>query len=241
MRKLKLFGSKRDRRGEDPSDSRWKQRSIALEKLVPALPDEGGSRVLDLGAANPSNLDFFTRRGGQLTVADFYRSYLPRRAALNEGAKAGVFLELLAYDSQTRFDLILAWDLLNYLKKDELTLLMEGLHPYCLPGTMVLAFVATTSHIPASPLLYRVEDARTVLCEVAPGPKRPCPRYLEQDLLKLMPGLTVETRFQLRNGTLEYVFSYRKGRETPIAVGTDARSPSPWEPAAPRWNPAPSR
>jgi hypothetical protein len=241
MRKLLFFKSKRERRGGDPRDSRWRQRSIALEKLLPALPEEGGLRVLDLGAANPSNLDFFTRRGGQLTVADFYRSYLPKRAALKEGAKAAVFSELLAYDPKTRFDLILAWDLLNYLKKDELTLLIEGLHPYCLPGTMVLAFVATTSHIPASPLLYRVEDARTLLCEVAPGPKRPCPRYLEQELLRLMPGLNVENRFQLRNGTLEYLFSYRKSRETPLTMTSDVGRRSPWEAATPRWNPAPTR
>lgn len=236
-----LFRNRRRGRGEGASESSWRQRSIALERLLPGAPDEKGLRVLDLGAANPANLNFFTRRGGQLTVADFYRSYLPKRAALKEGAKAGVFTELLAFEAKTRFDLVLAWDLLNYLKKDELTLLMEGLHPYCLPGTLFLAFVATTSHIPASPVLYRVEDARTLLCEVSPGPKRPCPRYLEQELLKLMPGLTVENRFQLRNGTLEYLFSYRKSRETPLTVSSNARGRAPWEPVTSRWTPASTR
>jgi hypothetical protein len=37
----------------------------------------------------------------------------------------------------------------------------------------------------------------------------PSPRYVEQDLLRCMPGLNVEHRFQLRNGMLEYLFSYR--------------------------------
>jgi len=117
--------------------------------------------------------------------------------------------------------------------------LMNALEPFCLAGTALLAFVSTQKEMPPAPSVYWIEDEETVVYEARVGRPRPCPRYLEQDLLKRMPGLTVESRYQLRSGTLEYVFSYRMTSRTSPTRTTDALryrlAPDP------RWTPAPSR
>jgi len=166
--------------------------------------------VLDLGPASPANLEFFLGRGARLTVADFVPS---RGEAVSDLVRA---------EPGTHFDLVLAWDFLNYLPREKLGMLLRSLEPYFRPGTTIHALVATGREMSAAPRRYRIEDAETLLCE---GPKErvvPSPRYVEQDLLKCMPGLNVEHRFQLRNGMLEYLFSYR----TPLRVAYSAARPA---------------
>ncbi len=176
-----------------------RQRSLALPKLVEPLESAVGNGfwVLDLGPASPANLDFFLGRGAKLTVADFTPS---RGEAISD---------LVRVEPGTHFDLVLAWDFLNYLQRDRLGALLRSLEPYFRPGTTIHALVATAREMSAAPRRYRIEDAETLLCE---GPRErvvPSPRYAEGDLLRCMPGLNVEHRFQLRNGMLEYLFSYR--------------------------------
>ena len=120
-----------------------------------------------------------------------------------------------------------------YLTPTELQLLMRTLQPFCLPGTSMLAFVATQKEMPPAPSAYWIGDEDTVHYEIREGRSRPCPRYLEQDLLKQMPGLTVESRYQLRNGMLEYVLSYRNASRASSPVryplGPNPRStPTPY-------------
>ncbi|GMR24548.1 MAG: hypothetical protein BMS9Abin37_3105 [Acidobacteriota bacterium] len=192
------------------------QKSLGLRRFLPESED-ATLRVLDLGPARSANLEFFSRYGGRLTVADFYNGLRAARAAtaatvgddVDDNRKAKAFAELLPFDKSARFDLILAWDLLNYLTPLEQHLLMASLEPFCLSGTVILAFVSTQKEMPPGPSAYSIRDADTLVYEEREGRARPCPRYLEGDLLKRMQGLTVENRYQLRNGMLEYVFSYR--------------------------------
>lgn len=217
------------------------QKSLGLRGLLPES-ETATLRVLDLGPARSANLDFFSRYGGQLTVADFYSGLRAARAATTseeDERKAKAFAELLPFDKSTRFDLVLAWDLLNYLTPQEQHVLMTCLEPFCLAGTAILAFVSTQKEMPPAPSAYSIRDADTLVYEEREGRARPCPRYLEGDLLKRMQGLTVENRYQLRNGMLEYVFSYRM-TSRPAASSSNESLRYRLEPAA-RWTTTPSR
>lgn len=216
------------------------QKSLGLRGLLPESED-AMLRVLDLGPARSANLEFFARYGGQLTVADFYSGLRGARASTSDDndRKAEAFAELLPFDPSTCFDLVLAWDLLNYLTPQEHHLLMTCLEPFCVAGTSILAFVSMQKEMPPAPSVYSIEDADTLVYEEREGRSRPCPRYLEGDLLKRMQGLTVESRYQLRNGMLEYVFSYRM-TSRPSAKSSSDSLRFPLEPA-PRWTTTPSR
>lgn len=199
-----LFGR---RSNPDEGPPRLAQRSLALARLLSLLPDRNAS-VLDLGAANPQNIKFFTERGSSITVADLYRSAIPaRRDAVRPKA---VFRKLLAYGTEAHFDLVLTWDLLNYLKPEELSYLMEGLEPYLRAGSNLHALVTGKGEMPQAPSTYRIENESTLGLEPSDGASRPSPGYLEPAILKHMPGLAVESRYQLKTGTVEYGFSYRK-------------------------------
>jgi len=217
------------------------QKSLGLRSLLPESEDTT-VRVLDLGPARSANLEFFSRYGGRVTVADFYSGLRSMRAATaseDDDRKAKAFAQLLPFDKSTRFDLILAWDLLNYLKPQEQHLLMASLEPFCMAGTAILAFVSTQKEMPPAPSAYSIRDADTLVYEEHEGRARPCPRYLEGDLLKRMQGLTVENRVQLRNGMLEYVFSYRMSSRPVVKASSEALRYRLGP--APRWSSTPSR
>jgi len=218
-------------------DHRVRQRSLALGRLVSGLSEQS-PRVLDLGAANPANLEFFAERGAQLTIADFHRSLLPLSS--NAPSKPELFRKLLPYDPATRFDVVLAWDLLNYLGPEEIGYLTDSLSRFFRPGTMIHALVVSDREMPPAPSLYRILGETELLCERRPGRSRPSPRYLEPALLKLMPGIAVESRYQLRNGTLEYVFSCRTRQALTLSRATEAVPSARWQ-AASRWSQAPTR
>lgn len=237
--RMSLFRGARGASSGNKHD-RPSQKSLGLRRLLPE-DEDAVLRVLDLGPARAANLEFFSRYGGQLTVADFYSGLPPARAATSEDdeRKAQAFAELLPYEPSTRFDLILAWDLLNYLTPIEQQLLMGTLERYCMPGTALLAFVSMQKEMPPAPSAYSIRDADTLVYEEREGRPRPCPRYLEGDLLKRMQGLSVENRYQLRNGMLEYVFSYRLSSRSSTSVSSDALRYR-LEPAT-RWSSTPSR
>ena len=216
------------------------QKTPGLRRLLPES-DDASLRVLDLGPARSANLEFFSQYGGQLTVADFYSGLPSARAATadDDDRKAKAFAELLPFDKSTRFDLILAWDLLNYLTPQEQRLLMASLERFCMAGTGILALVSTQKEMPPAPSAYSIRDADTLVYEEREGRARPCPRYLEGDLLKRMQGLTVENRVQLRNGMLEYVFLYRMSSR-PVAKASSEAARFRLEPAS-RWSSTPSR
>lgn len=196
--------------------TRFHQSSLALKSLLHSL--EGSSRpsVLDLGVATSENLAFLCSLGARLSIADLYRSLLPLREQLEAAEDPRtLFDDLVPGDPSWPYDVVLAWDVLNYLKPEEIAWLATSVGRRSKPGAVMLAFIASSGEIPVRPATYHIVDGET-LSVGAPAPrKRPAPRYPEPLLLRLMPGVSVESRFQLRNETVEYLFSHRLGEATP--------------------------
>jgi hypothetical protein len=247
--------SRRNNCARRPPRSRSaRQRTLALSSILPRA-QRSSAHVLDLGVASPRNLAFFGRFSASFSVADLYRGLGRVRAREATGIRASDYRSLFPYRRDQQFDLIFAWDLLNYLKPDELPWFMDALAPHCRPGTVLHAFIYTTKDMPPAPVRFRIEDEETLVYDVPPH-GRPSPRYHEQELTKQLAGFAVDTRYQLRSGIAEYVFSFRlsqraiveattgSGASLGTLVSTAPRgsngSPvpvrSPSEPA-PRWRP----
>jgi SAM-dependent methyltransferase len=181
-------------------------RSLALA----ALFDEIRGRrvtVLDLGSAVGSNVEFLSQYGCKLYIEDLYAALSSRLSSGEEGDIAGpeFFAEFLSLPDDTRFDVILAWDLFNYLRRKELAYFGELLRRYTEPGALAFALMSYHKQIPAQPYRFKIQDERTLVYDRRTAAERPSPRFVPYEVTGLLKGFHVDRSFLLQHGIQEYL------------------------------------
>ena len=164
--------------------------------------------MLDLGPPLAGNIKFLSGLSCRVRVADLNRSLLAESLESRQPEAMGALLErLLPLAPDERFDALLAWDVLDYLRPDQVSSLMARLTPVCRPGALALVMVSTRRQIPARPARYRIVDRETMDCDGPLQPMRACPLYTQLDLAHLMPAFSVRRSFLLRSGIQEYLLA----------------------------------
>ncbi|MEA2602790.1 MAG: hypothetical protein QOF89_3782 [Acidobacteriota bacterium] len=182
-------------------------RSLALS----ALFDEIRGRkvqVLDLGSAVGSNVEFLSQFGCKLYIEDLYAALSTRKPS-GEGELAGpeFFAEFLAVPDETRFDVVFAWDLFNYLHRKELIHFAKQLRHHCNPGARVLALMSILKTMPAQPYRFKIQDEQHLIYEPRTGSERPSPRYAPAEMTDTFKGFRVDRSFLLRHGIQEFLLA----------------------------------
>lgn len=178
-------------------------KSLGLTALLEAMRRKGqGLRILDLGPAVGGNVEFLSQLGCKLHIGDLYAS----RSMAVEGEELGQeFFEQL-FPADTRLDVVLAWDLFNYLQRKEMARLGALLRRNCRPGALVFALMWIQKQIPAQPIRFRMQETGQLIYERRNGLERPGPRYQPAEFSGLLKGFRVDRSFLLRHGIQEYLF-----------------------------------
>jgi hypothetical protein len=186
-------------------------KSLGLNVLLDMTKGDRSYSVLDLGPALKENVRFWSQFSCRLYIHDFYRGYRERKAWIVPVAESeeAAFAALLSFSDETVFDIILAWDLFNYLDLRELEPLVQRLGRWCRRGTRLFAMISSLPKIPASPTIFRILNREQIIYEIPTKESRPCPRYQPRDIDKLMARFTVIKSFLLHNGIREYVFGFK--------------------------------
>jgi len=191
----------------------------------------GGKRltVLDLGPARASTVAYFNGSRCRLGIANLPAGLAALNAAGDKPGKQQLLRELVPAELFAATDLVLAWDLLDYMDKATIAVFMNQLLACLRPGALVHAMVAYSASMlpePPPPMELHVTapaagvaaqgrgGGQTVAapgvgimrCESVVNGSRPAPRYPTGILLDLMPGFRVERSTLLRNGVQEYLF-----------------------------------
>lgn len=171
----------------------------------------GGSQILDLGPAIGRNVQFLSAFASKLFIADLFNTLQSRsgRPAFDRGRLGRILDRDLPSPADGPIDLVFAWDLPNYLDREQLTHLGNRLAQLCRRDCLVLAMISTLKSIPELPTRFLMIDAETLRYENSSRRERAAPGYREPDLGRLMPAFEVETSFLLRNGMQEYVLAAR--------------------------------
>ncbi len=184
-------------------------KSLGLNALFGLLRADRKYSILDMGQALGGNIDFWSQFSCRLHIEDFYRYYATLKPPTPEEPERPLFEGLLAYAPDTVFDIILAWDLFDYLNPEELEALIKRLCTWCRSGTLVFALVSSLPRIPAEPIVFRILDSERMIYDVRTQETRPCPRHQPRDVARLMARFNVSQSFLLRHGVQEYVFIYK--------------------------------
>jgi hypothetical protein len=184
--------------------------SLAMQVLLQQLKPERRYSILDLGSAQGRNIEFFSQFAGKISVEDLHATLTSFDFLSPEDGFSyeAVFEYLLPYRKNTRFDIILAWDLLNYLEKDEFKHLIRHLSRFCRAGTFLLALICTSKHMPDKPTRFHIVDEQNLEYRNDSNVLRACPLYQQGDLKNLLPSFRVYNSFLLRNGMKEYLFVF---------------------------------
>jgi hypothetical protein len=183
-------------------------RSLALAALFAALPPESRVHALDLGAAVGANVEFLAGRFVcKLQVGDLYRSLVAdaARFADPESDLVALFREVLPAPPGRRFDLVFAWDLVDYLTKPQIRALATVLAERCRPGAQLFLMVSTGKEIAQTPVRYLFHDETSLLYRDRSPHTRPGPRYRPAEIDGLTPGFTLDRTFLLRHGVQEHL------------------------------------
>lgn len=175
--------------------------------LVERLDPEQRLIVLDLGAAETQTIAFFGRFRCRMDIADIGDGIEALNADRDAETLPGRAEALLTARHDEPTDLVLSWDLLNYLEPAALAALTNAVTARARPGALMHALIAySESSMPISPGRYvPLEDAR--LHDLAPRrAERPARRYTPDDLRRHLPGCKIERAMLLANGMQEFLF-----------------------------------
>ena len=175
-------------------------------------------RLLDLGPAFQSTINFFIERGFRVTTDDLLRDWkefldsqeerLRKQAAgdpddeLTPAALAESFLdESFSYPSES-FHAVLAWDLFDYLDSDLMKRVVDRIHKLLWPGGAVLA--TFHSRPPDSFCRYRLADNQSIELVPTPSPFTHKRVFQNREMMNLFSQFrsskTFVGRDQLREG-----------------------------------------
>lgn len=178
-----------------------------FRRLVESLSAERRSVVLDLGPVRAETVALLTPFRCRLDIADLadHLDWLDQETdpdLRREKAEA-----LLPPPRQEPVDILLCWDLLNYLQRPALTALMTCLAARMRPGAFAhLLIVYSGTTMPARPSRFApLPDGRLVETATT-GARCTAPRYSPEDLGKCLRGFRPDSASLLRNGMQEFLF-----------------------------------
>ena len=183
--------------------------SLGLPALCNAILEMDTCSILELGPIRSSNIEFWARFSPSIFVADL-RSSLPLPVSHSE---EGEFIEpdwgrILNLPEGSRYNVILAWDLLNYMEISAVSSLIRYMRVYCRPEALLFALIYDQKQMPEKITVYRVVDESHLAYEYSGTEMRPCLRHQPRALSGAMSNFSPFQSYRLKNGMVEYVYAY---------------------------------
>jgi len=187
-------------------------RSPALTAIYNEIKKSDRNRVLELGPMNEGCFRLFSKLSCKIQVENlggFIRDHLSSGRKISD-LDVGDYLA--DYKEDEKFDVILSWDLFNYLELGEIKKLFEHLRPYCKPNTLLYMLRYVEKDIPERPRDFFVKDKYLLEISEEEAVSRPAPYYSTLELLSSMPGYfmqdTLMGQMGMMPGITEHVLRF---------------------------------
>lgn len=179
--------------------------------LVNRLEAGGRHVILDLGPATTPMLSLLGQFRCRVDIADLASDGgIERMNAEADGedlvTRADALLPARRGPDDV-IDLVLCWDLPNYLKPPALSGLMAAIAGRAGRGALVHALIVYSERtMPQRPGRFVPGEDLKLVNRAASGVEIPAPRYSPEDLGRIMQGFVVDRAMLLANGMQEFLF-----------------------------------
>jgi hypothetical protein len=182
------------------------QASLGFKALCQKLEGISSPKVLELGPARSANIEFWSRYGSSMFIADLRASLPLPFLAEDQQFPESEWDRILGLPEGHFYDVILAWDLLNYIELSTLPALISYLSRFCRLGTILFFLIFDQPQMPEEITVYRIVDEQRIAYESNSAGKRACPRHQPRALTLLLSKFQTSGSFRLKNGIVEYLF-----------------------------------
>jgi len=185
-----------------------------------------GYRILDLGPLAVGSTQAFLQMNCPCYIEDLIEFFADNQHAGD--LKAALQEHLIAKPEKIKFDVVLCWDLLNFLSAELIAYLVELLQPNLKPGTLLHAMIYTGAQAPQRPAKFKL--LRDFTYETADDPEYPNVAYQGHSTVTLMQSLgrfnlsnSLVKRQGMRKDLFEYFFEYDSGAPAgKVRAGTES-------------------
>jgi hypothetical protein len=186
-----------------------------FRRLLELQSSDRRAVILDLGPARTETVALFSQFRCRLEFTDLGEHCEQLNAETDPALLLQRVESVLPRRRREAADIVLCWDLLNYLQRPALKTLMAQVAVRSRPGTLVHALIAYSApRMPAKPDRYAALPDGQLIIRHTTGAECAAPRYTPEDLRHCLPDYTVESAMLLKNGMQEFLF--RSMRQTEI-------------------------
>jgi SAM-dependent methyltransferase len=152
---MKFFRSSSNQTATPATAPKLTRRSSGVGEIARVLNSQEGLCVLDVGATSANNIQFLTSQGHKNYSEDLLRASLDpalrtHDAAGNTVVDSKKFLDENLVYPQGRFDIVLCWNLPDYMEESLVKPTIDRLWSQMKPGGLLLAFFHTRDAGPDS-------------------------------------------------------------------------------------------
>ena len=184
--------------------------SPGLEEALRGVADNGSCKVLDLGPLVADNVEFVSSFASYLQIVDA----IDRSPSVHDTEGGGFgrlsTLQSLFNKHRRSFNLVLVWDVLNYLSTDQAERLIQAVAELCHPDARLHAIIFATNTMAAVPNRYRIVDSARLTYEQGTTELRGVPNLPPSAVEKLLKGFRIEHSYVLQHGVHEYVAARKR-------------------------------
>jgi SAM-dependent methyltransferase len=201
---MKFFRSSSNRTAGPAVPQKLTRRSSGIGEISRLLNSEEGLCVLDMGSTSAGNIRFFTGKGHKIYSEDLLWSSLDPTLRMQDSAGNSVldskkFLDENLVYPNAHFDVVLCWNLPDYMEESLVKPTIDRLWSVMKPGGFLLAFFHTRDAGPDS-TCYRYHVTGTDLLEMqevkfAP-PGRPASEKQSPRLQRVFNNRHIENLFR---------------------------------------------
>ena len=172
--------------------------------------------ILDFAPADPSVINYFSEFNYIYFASSNLRSTLltlkERQAQQSGNWAADQFLNALPslknYKGSQHLNVILVWDMFNYLDRKHIIDIMAMLSPMCKKGALIYSFVWLTERMPSMPGEFTLEFPDLIEYQFKTFDTTPTHITTTQSVVSLMPCFRPHRMLVTENGILEIALEF---------------------------------
>lgn len=196
---------------EAVAPGRQETNSPVFASLIGQMGKEASRAILDLGPARAANLELLSAFRCKLFFEDAHELIggLTGDTEADEARLKGWLDQWTVGKGDETIDVVLAWDVFNYLEPSLWKIFLGHLSPLLRCGAYVYLIVYSQREMPTLPMQFKAVAPDKMEFQASSGETRAAPRFNQTELMRRLPHFSVAKSVLLRNGLQEYLLKYK--------------------------------